>query len=419
MKKAAKEKTSKGPWASTWSWIAAAPKRRAWAKDPEKRVKALEHAIRQQRWEEVQAVLESGPLPEHGRVPTIASIALWDSVPRKTRQHILRACLSPGAMDEQRAGAILMEAALLDEKKFDDALGAAMDGQGKCWPAQGPDGFLNAFLALDGEEWSHEAALRLFKLADLSKWEDDPSGLELAARIAYMAGGDLTLKFARAFPGLANARVLHGTTLTWAVGKENALELCAELLSQGANPKATDDEGFTPLMRAAWEGDERLVGLLLPSSNPAALRELGDGQEAGGATAWSFAISQGHEEAARVLERAQEPSVAAADGALEMLVENSPTQWRLALASALGRASDEGVARAAALAAKRGHGEMFEALLPRLDPALGFAAALEELSQGRAPHMSSLARSWARSWREEREIALASQKQAPGSKARL
>ena len=67
------------------------------------------------------------------------------------------------------------------------------------------------------------------------------------------------------------------------------------LLENGARPAIADNEGLTPLMRAAWNGHQDVVRVLIDAGTP--LAET-DGV---GKSALDYAIEGGHRDIARVL----------------------------------------------------------------------------------------------------------------------
>ena len=71
--------------------------------------------------------------------------------------------------------------------------------------------------------------------------------------------------------------------------------LSASCFRSGARPAIDDKEGLTPLMRAAWNGHEDVVRLLVDAgSTLSATDDVGK-------SALDYAIQGGHREIARVL----------------------------------------------------------------------------------------------------------------------
>jgi hypothetical protein len=69
--------------------------------------------------------------------------------------------------------------------------------------------------------------------------------------------------FAKAGPALVNQKNLGGATALHIASREGNLEIAQTLLAYGADVNATDNEGWTPLMRATLAGNDAVVGLLL------------------------------------------------------------------------------------------------------------------------------------------------------------
>jgi len=67
------------------------------------------------------------------------------------------------------------------------------------------------------------------------------------------------------------------------------------LLENGARPRVTDQEGLTPLMRAAWNGHIEVMRLLIDAGSQLS------GTDDKGNSALDYAEQGGHREIARIL----------------------------------------------------------------------------------------------------------------------
>lgn len=93
-----------------------------------------------------------------------------------------------------------------------------------------------------------------------------------------------------------SANAMHNTPLHAAVAGRSQ-ELCALLLSHGADVNATQQAGYTPLHAAAANGDLEIVRLLLAhEANPRAKNEKGE-------DALDMARNRGHAAVVQLLER--------------------------------------------------------------------------------------------------------------------
>jgi hypothetical protein len=69
--------------------------------------------------------------------------------------------------------------------------------------------------------------------------------------------------FSKAGMALVNQKNLGGATVLHIASREKNLQIATILIESGADVNATDNEGWTPLMRASLSGDVAIVNLLL------------------------------------------------------------------------------------------------------------------------------------------------------------
>lgn len=69
--------------------------------------------------------------------------------------------------------------------------------------------------------------------------------------------------FSKAGRALVNQKNLGGATVLHIASREKNLQIATILIENGADVNATDNEGWTPLMRASLSGDVSIVNLLL------------------------------------------------------------------------------------------------------------------------------------------------------------
>ncbi|KAL2854509.1 ankyrin repeat-containing domain protein [Aspergillus pseudoustus] len=115
--------------------------------------------------------------------------------------------------------------------------------------------------------------------------------------------------FANPYLYANNARYHGSTALLWAAAQFSDRELTARAsLRNGANVNATDLNGRTPLLWAAWNGNLNLVRLLLSTGGADV-----NARDAGGATPLSVAAQSGYTAIAKVLLETEGINVNAAD----------------------------------------------------------------------------------------------------------
>ena len=93
--------------------------------------------------------------------------------------------------------------------------------------------------------------------------------------------------------------ILEGNTLVNLAARCGALKCVAELHARGASLDAADWGGFTPLINAAWRGDERMANWLVDAGANVTLR--GSSQGRGPFTAAEWALRRGYEQLHRSL----------------------------------------------------------------------------------------------------------------------
>jgi hypothetical protein len=396
------------------AWLGARARRLRWRWTPELQNEALELAIRRARWGRAREALDAGPLPAGPELATLAYICMAGGVPADIRRRTLSQCVAEGRMKPQEAGKLFEEAAGLSVECFEDMLAAQRGADGKPWSAAAGDGFLSLFCRVNS--WMPEQALRILKHADHQKWREKWKQAQAQARVdrdwltldragdalssAYkFDGAKVQLAFAQAFPETAKGDADSDLfPLIEAAKKQGGFELGKLLLAQGADARQVESGGFTALMHAAHQGELELVELLAP------LSDLDATPNNATVTAWGCALGDGAMDVALALEKLSRPSQEAVDAALETVAVRAPEAWRQAFARCLPEASAEGVANAAAIAGERGNEDMLRELLPRLDPALAFAAALKKMDESQTPEMEQLAKAWALSWRERQAL---------------
>ena len=98
--------------------------------------------------------------------------------------------------------------------------------------------------------------------------------------------------------------IMEGNTLLNLAARCGALNCARELHARGASLDTADWGGFTPLINAAWRGDERLARWLVAAGADATLR--GSSQGRGPFTAAEWALRRGHPQLHKLLLQAEE-----------------------------------------------------------------------------------------------------------------
>ena len=357
---------------------------------------SLAMSWREREWGEVQARLAAWDRSGKRLPWRVASLSLEADAPRELRRLALSIGAGPRSLSASDACEALARAAEAGRDAFEDAR-AAMDEGGKPWPLARGGHVGEQFGEARGEE-----AWLLLGVDDLSRWSGSQAGhaFKKACEKGQLGAA---LRVARERPDLATMDIERESALACAMDAKEAaqgerLALAQLLLSQGADPRGSQQWRGAPMSRAASHGDLACVKLLLGAGAPVEA-------PAGHSGAWTRALLEGHMDVARVVEQAQSPSQEDADRALRLLVERSDAYGPQAVALALPWASGEGVAKAAIQAGKREKLSLMEKLLPRVDPSLVMEAAVETLSESSMKgEMGALVRMWARSIRERQAI---------------
>ncbi len=107
--------------------------------------------------------------------------------------------------------------------------------------------------------------------------EEDVAGITSLMSAVISGDIDGVKFFAKSGPDLVNQKNIGGATPLLLACREGNLEIVKILIDNGANINVTDNEGWTPLMRAALAGKKDVVDLLMTKdTQAAAINSIGE-----------------------------------------------------------------------------------------------------------------------------------------------